>query len=168
MARTMIPQRQPQLDPQQRRFVEQATLATQAVLANKNHSQDVVKMASSGPDGMAQVVMSILALIEQRQQIAAEDAPIAAFTILMVLIDFLGKIKAYDVTPETVRQSVAAVMDLVARRYNATDQDIADLDQVFPGISGDIMSRRGQQAEQQAAPQEMPQGGMMPTGAMGG
>lgn len=153
-----IPQQAaPQIDPQDKQFVEQVTLVTQAVLADEQHSENIVQMASSGPDGMAQAVMVILSIVADRQPLSAEDAPIAAFTILMVLIDFLGKIQRYEVNDQTMRQSVAAVMDQLAQQYGATDADLADLDQMFPGISQDIMARRGQQ--QGMVPKQQ---GMMP------
>lgn len=133
------------LEAGDQKMVEQAALTMQAILASKENSADVVKMAASGPDGVANVVMMVLALIEQRGPIAPDDAPVIALTAFMTLVDFLVKIKKFEPNEQAMRASLAAVMDLVARRYGASDEELADLDQMMPGLSQEIAARRGQQ-----------------------
>lgn len=142
----MIPQAH-QLAPQDKQFVERVTLAAQAVLAHEKHGADIVQMASNGPDGIAQATLAILALLSEGQQITQENAPVAAMAIMMVITDFLVKIGRYKADAQTMRATTAAVMDLVARQYGASDADIAELDKAFPGISQDIAARRGGQTQ---------------------
>lgn len=138
------------LEAGDQKMVEQAALTMQAILASKENSADIVTMAASGPDGMANVVMMALAMIEQRGPIAPDDAPVIALTAFMTLVDFLVKVKKFEPNEQAMRASLAAVMDLVAQKYGASDEDLAELDQMMPGLSQEIAARRGQQGQQQA------------------
>jgi len=132
-----------QLNAQDDDLVKKASMTIQAILASKESSQDVVQMAASGPEGAANVVLSALAMMEERQPIAPEDAPVVALTMLLTLIDFLVKIKKFEPSEDNMRAMLVAVMDTIARRYNASDADLAELDQLMPGISQAIMQKRG-------------------------
>lgn len=145
------------LDPNDQQIVEQATAVMQSMLASREQSEGVVQLASSGPDGFANVIAAGMELLAQRREISAEDAPVVALSMTMALVDFLIKIKKFEQGDDALRAVLVAVMDSVAQQYGASDEDLNDLDQFMPGMAQAIRERRGQ-----AQPAQPQQQGMVP------
>jgi hypothetical protein len=115
------------LSPEQLDQIKRFGLAAQAILATPPHNAEIVQMASSGDSGIISASVAILSLINDRVRLTRETAPLAAVTVLMVLVDFLVATKRMKPDPNIVGRLIGRLLVRVASQYGISQKDVMQM-----------------------------------------
>jgi hypothetical protein len=84
-------------------------------------------MASSGDSGIISAAVAILSLINDRVGLTKETAPLAAVTVLMVLVDFLVATKRLKPDPNIVGRLIGRLLVRVASQYGISQKEVMQM-----------------------------------------
>lgn len=150
------PQEAPQVDPQDAEYTERIKLAIDAVLSSEG-GDDVIEMASQGTEGLAQAAITVLGALEAGGfKMSEEDKPVALFTAVLEIANFLANIDRMKPDPEALKAAMALAFAKLAGELGLEPGNVDELNQMMPGL-GDtvqqIMEGQAGQPQGQPAPQ---------------